>query len=40
VVIVDEQGSVGHRHDHLLGLDFQTVDQLRDALGSMASAPS
>jgi peroxiredoxin Q/BCP len=40
VVIVDEQGLVGHRHDHLLGLDFQTVDQLRDALGSMASSPS
>ena len=35
VVIVDEQGLVGHRHDHLLGLDFQTVDDLRDALESM-----
>jgi thioredoxin-dependent peroxiredoxin len=35
VVIVDEQGLVGHRHDHLLGLDFQTVDELRDALESM-----
>jgi thioredoxin-dependent peroxiredoxin len=36
VVIVDEQGLVGHRHDHLLGIDFQTVDDLRDALESMA----
>jgi peroxiredoxin Q/BCP len=36
VVIVDEQGLVGHRHDHLLGLDYQTVDDLRVALGSMA----
>ena len=35
VVIVDERGVVGHRHDHLLGLDFQTVDDLRDALESM-----
>src|SRR5215216_2775871 len=32
VVIVDEHGRIGHRHDHLLGLDFQTVDELRDAL--------
>jgi peroxiredoxin Q/BCP len=35
VVIVDERGLVGHRHDHLLGLDFQTVDDLRAALESM-----
>jgi peroxiredoxin Q/BCP len=35
VVIVDEHGLVGHRHDHLLGLDYQTVDDLRDALESM-----
>jgi peroxiredoxin Q/BCP len=35
VIIVDEQGRVGHRHDHLLGLDFQTVDDLRDTLESM-----
>ena len=38
VVIVDERGVVGHRHDHLLGLDFQTVDDLRDALESMPRA--
>jgi peroxiredoxin Q/BCP len=38
VVIVDEQGKVGYRHDHLLGLDFQTVDDLREALEAMPSA--
>jgi thioredoxin-dependent peroxiredoxin len=32
VVIVDERGVIGHRHDHLLGLDFQTVEDLRKAL--------
>jgi peroxiredoxin Q/BCP len=35
VVIVDEQGIVRYRHDHTLGLDFQTVDQLREALDSL-----
>ena len=39
VVIVDEEGVVRHRHDHLLGLDFQTVDDLREALDSLPSAP-
>jgi thioredoxin-dependent peroxiredoxin len=34
VVIVDEDGIVRHRHDHLLGLDFQTVGDLREALDS------
>jgi peroxiredoxin Q/BCP len=38
VVIVDEQGTVGHRHDHMLGLDYQTVDDLREALDSMPRA--
>ena len=32
VVIVDEHGIILHRHDHLLGVDFQTVDQLAAAL--------
>jgi thioredoxin-dependent peroxiredoxin len=32
VVIVDEQGVVRHRHDHALGLGFQTVDDIRAAL--------
>ena len=35
VVIVDEQGVVRHRHDHALGLDFQTVDDIREALASV-----
>ena len=35
-IIVDEEGIVRHRHDHTLGLDFQTVDDLREALDSIA----
>jgi peroxiredoxin Q/BCP len=35
VVIVDEAGIVRYRHDHALGLDFQTVDQLHEALESI-----
>jgi hypothetical protein len=31
-VVIDEDGVVQHRHDHLLGLDFQTVGDLREAL--------
>jgi peroxiredoxin Q/BCP len=37
VVIVDEDGRIAYRHVHLLGLDFQTVDELREALGSIAA---
>lgn len=32
VIVIDEQGVVRHRHDHRLGLDYQTVDELRAAL--------
>jgi thioredoxin-dependent peroxiredoxin len=35
VVIVDEQGKVAYRHDHALGLDFQTVAELKEALDSL-----
>jgi peroxiredoxin Q/BCP len=35
VVIVDEEGVVRHRHDHRLGLDFQDVDDLREALAAL-----
>jgi thioredoxin-dependent peroxiredoxin len=35
VIIVDEEGVVRYRHDHRLGLDFQSVDDLRDALDSL-----
>jgi len=32
VVIVDEQGAVRHRHDHTLGLDFQTAADIKKVL--------
>jgi peroxiredoxin Q/BCP len=35
VIIVDEEGIVRHRHDHLFGLGFQTVGDLREALDSL-----
>jgi thioredoxin-dependent peroxiredoxin len=35
VVIVDEKGIVRYRHDHALGLDFQTVEELHEALESL-----
>ena len=35
VFIVDEQGYVVHRHVHRLGLDFQTVDDLKAALAGL-----
>jgi peroxiredoxin Q/BCP len=38
VVIVDEDGVVRYRHDHLLGLDYQSVDDLKAALDSLPAA--
>jgi len=35
VIIIDEQGVVRHRHDHLLGLDYQSVDDLKVALNAL-----
>ncbi|HYI81353.1 MAG TPA: peroxiredoxin [Thermoleophilaceae bacterium] len=35
VVIVDEHGVVRHRHDHTLGLDFQTAGEIREALEAL-----
>ena len=32
VVIVDGDGKVAYKHVHTLGLDFQTVDEIREAL--------
>ena len=32
VVMIDADGVVRYRHDHLLGLTYQSVDQLREAL--------
>jgi peroxiredoxin Q/BCP len=37
VVIVDESGRIAYRHAHRLGLDFQTVDELREALASISA---
>ncbi len=34
-IIVDEEGRVAHRHDHALGLDFQTVADLQRTLESL-----
>ncbi len=35
IVVIDEQGIVRHRHDHLLGLDYQSVDDLKEALRTL-----
>ena len=35
VIVIDEQGIVRHRHDHLLGLDYQSVDNLKTALDAL-----
>jgi thioredoxin-dependent peroxiredoxin len=37
VIVIDEQGVVRHRHDHLLGLDYQSVDDLKAALDLLPS---
>jgi peroxiredoxin Q/BCP len=38
MVIVDADGIVRHRHDHTLGLDFQSVDDIRAALADLGPA--
>jgi thioredoxin-dependent peroxiredoxin len=38
VIVIDEQGVVRHRHDHLLGLDYQSVDDLKAVLDTLPSA--
>jgi|SRR5665213_832479 len=37
VIVIDEQGVVRHRHDHLLGLDYQSVDDLKAVLETLPS---
>jgi peroxiredoxin Q/BCP len=37
VIVIDEEGVVRHRHDHMLGLDYQSVDELRAALDGLAA---
>ncbi len=38
VIVIDEHGVVRHRHDHLLGLDYQSVDELKAVLDGLPSA--
>jgi peroxiredoxin Q/BCP len=38
VILIDEQGIVRHRHDHLLGLDYQSVDELKSMLDALPVA--
>ncbi len=38
VIVIDESGVVRHRHDHLLGLNYQSVDDLKEALDALPSA--
>jgi thioredoxin-dependent peroxiredoxin len=35
VIVIDEEGIVRHRHDHLFGLDYQSVDELQEALQAL-----
>jgi peroxiredoxin Q/BCP len=35
VIVIDEQGVVRHRHDHRLGLDYQSVDELKEILDGL-----
>ncbi len=38
VIVIDEQGIVRHRHDHRLGLDFQSVDELKAVIDGLPAA--
>jgi peroxiredoxin Q/BCP len=38
VIVIDEQGIVRARHDHLLGLDYQSVDELKAMLDALPTA--
>jgi peroxiredoxin Q/BCP len=35
VVMIDGEGIVRYRHDHLLGLDYQSVDEIKSALDGL-----
>jgi peroxiredoxin Q/BCP len=35
VFIVDEEGKLAYKHVHTLGLDFQTVDEIKEALEAL-----
>jgi peroxiredoxin Q/BCP len=38
VIVIDKQGVVRHRHDHMLGLDYQSVDELKAALDALPAS--
>ncbi len=38
VIVIDSQGVVRHRHDHLLGLDYQSVSDLKTTLDALPAA--
>ena len=38
VIVIDEDGIVRYRHDHRLGLDYQSVDELKGVLDSLPLA--
>jgi thioredoxin-dependent peroxiredoxin len=40
VIVIDEQGVVRHRHDHRLGLDYQSVDELKEVLDKLPAPVS
>ncbi len=40
VIVIDEDGILRHRHDHLLGLDYQSVDELKATLDALPGAPA
>lgn len=40
VIVIDPSGIVRHRHDHALGLDFQTVEELQAALADVPATAS
>jgi thioredoxin-dependent peroxiredoxin len=35
VIVIDEDGVVRYRHDHRLGLDYQSFDELSEALATL-----
>jgi len=37
-IVIDEKGRVAHRHDHAIGLDFQTVADLKRTLDELPAA--
>jgi peroxiredoxin Q/BCP len=40
VIVIDGEGIVRARHDHLLGLDYQSVDELKAMLDALPASPA